>query len=114
MSTLAERLKASREDRGWSQPELATRTKISQSFIGALETGRQKSSKWLPEIAHTLGIDAYWLKTGIETIIAGDKRINEVVKLMQRTADDGRLVVLDKARDIARDHPRQINENRAA
>ncbi len=79
-----------------------------------LENNERTERPDLILIAHALGVDAYWLKTGIETIIAGDKRINEVVKLMQRTADDGRLVVLDKARDIARDHPRQINENRAA
>lgn len=71
MKTLAERLIAERESRGISQPELAAKAKISQSFIGALETGRQKSSGWLPEIAYALGLQAMWLKTGI-----GPKEIN--------------------------------------
>jgi transcriptional regulator with XRE-family HTH domain len=54
MKTQAERLKETREERGLNQQELADRLHISQSFIGALETGRQKTSKWLPEIAGIL------------------------------------------------------------
>lgn len=64
MKTLAERLQETREEKELSQQELAARVKISQSFIGALETGRQKTSKWLPEIALALGVNPFWLKTG--------------------------------------------------
>ena len=62
--TLADRMKAERIRRGWSQEDLAAKVKIRQSFIGALEAEGQKNSKWLPEIAHALGVSAYWLKTG--------------------------------------------------
>jgi transcriptional regulator with XRE-family HTH domain len=64
METLATRLKKAREDKGWTQTELAANAKVKQSFIGALEAKNQKTSGWLPEIAHALGVDAYWLKTG--------------------------------------------------
>lgn len=64
MSKLAQRLKEEREKKGWSQQELAEKAGIRQSFIGALESKNQQSSGWLPEIAHALGVDAYWLKTG--------------------------------------------------
>ena len=64
MKMLCDRLKETREEKGWSQTELAAHAKISQSFIGALETGRQKTSKWLPEIARVLGVNPFWLKTG--------------------------------------------------
>ncbi len=64
MQKLKDRLKAEREALGWSQLELARAAKIRQSFIGALEAGNQKSSGYVPEIAHALGVDAYWLKTG--------------------------------------------------
>lgn len=65
MKTLAERLIAERKEAGLSQPELAAKAKISQSFIGTLETGRQNSSAYLPEIAYALGLHAMWLKTGL-------------------------------------------------
>lgn len=65
MQTLAERLITEREAQGLTQPELARRAKISQSFVAALETGLQRSSGWLPEIAYALGLHAMWLKTGI-------------------------------------------------
>lgn len=114
METIADRLKAERGKRGWSGPELASKAKISQSFIGALETGRQKSSSKLPAIAHALGVDLYWLMTGVETIIAGDKRINEVVRLMESMATEGRAVVLNEARKMAKEYPATVNGNLAA
>lgn len=83
MKTLAERLIEEREARGLSQPELAAKAKISQSFIGALETGRQKSSAWLPEIAYALGLHAMWLKTGI-----GPKEINSTGLSAQESRAD--------------------------
>lgn len=64
MSSLSDRLRAERECKGWSQDDLAREAKIRQSFIGALESKGQKTSGYLPEIAHALGVDAYWLKTG--------------------------------------------------
>ena len=65
METMSGRLKYARESLlGISQPELARRAGISQSFIGALESVNQQNSKYLPEIAHALGVSAYWLKTG--------------------------------------------------
>jgi len=64
MDTLAARLKQERERLGWSQPDLARRSGVKQSFIGALEARAQESSGWLPELAHALGVDTYWLKTG--------------------------------------------------
>lgn len=64
MSALSDRLRAERERKGWSQDDLAREAKIRQSFIGALESKGQKTSGYLPEIAHALGVDAYWLKTG--------------------------------------------------
>ena len=114
MNSLAERLVASRTHRDWSQDELADKVGCSQSFIGALETGRQKTSKWLPEIAHTLGVDLYWMKTGIETIIAGDKQINDVVKLMRSMNNIGRAIVLDKAKEMAKEYPNNANGKQAA
>jgi transcriptional regulator with XRE-family HTH domain len=64
METLAERLRQERERLGWSQTDLARRSGVKQSFIGALEARNQESSGWLPELAHALGVDTYWLKTG--------------------------------------------------
>lgn len=64
MDTLAERLRREREAKGWSQPELARRSGVKQSFIGALEAHNQVSSSYLPELARALGVDCYWLKTG--------------------------------------------------
>lgn len=64
MNDLAERLKRERERKGWSQVEFAKNSGVKQSFIGALEARNQENSSWLPELAHALGVDAYWLKTG--------------------------------------------------
>lgn len=103
--TVADRIRTLREAKGWSQEELAKNAKIRQSFIGALEAGAQQSSGYLPEIAQALGVDAFWLKTGAKALIAGDRKIDEVVELMKTMGPEGRAIVLDKARDVAKEYP---------
>jgi transcriptional regulator with XRE-family HTH domain len=112
MSTLQKRLKDLRAAKGWTQEELAKKVGIRQSFIGALESSGQKGSAYLPEIAHALGVDAYWLKTGIKTLVADDARINEVVSIMRGMSAEGKAITLYKAKEIAKDH--QAPKERAA
>mgnify|MGYP001001456338 CR=1 FL=1 len=64
MNTLAKRLKECREEKNWSQEDLAAAANVGQSLIGNLESGNQNSSASIPEMAHALGVNAYWLKTG--------------------------------------------------
>lgn len=65
MKTLAERLIAAREGKGWTQPELARAAGVkNQSSIGMLESGARKSSSYIPAIANALNISALWLAEG--------------------------------------------------
>jgi len=64
MKTLSERLIETRRSNGISQQELAKRVRCSQSLIGNLEAGRQKSSTKIPQIAAALGVTAIWLSQG--------------------------------------------------
>jgi transcriptional regulator with XRE-family HTH domain len=105
METLGERISRIRKLRGLSQTQLGDMAECGQSTISMLENNERTERPDLILIAHALGVDAYWLKTGIEPIIGGDKRINEVVRLMQETSESGRAVVLDKAKDMSREYP---------
>lgn len=78
---LGDRVKRVREERHLTQEQLAVKIGIRQSHIGNVEKNT-RGTTMVAEIAHALGVDAYWLKTGIETITAGDAKINEVVRLM--------------------------------
>lgn len=89
-----------------SQDALAKAAKIRQSFIGALEAGNQKTSGYLPEIAHALGVDAYWLKTGIKTLVAGDQKIDDVVEAMKQMSSEGKAIVLHEARKALAQYPK--------
>lgn len=63
---LKDRLKFARMKAGKSQLEVAEANNITQSAYSQLETGRVDSSSHLPAIARYLGVDAYWLQTGVE------------------------------------------------
>lgn len=63
METLAERLKREREQAGLTQTQLGQRAGCGQSLIGNLETGGQKSSAKIPQIAAALGINALYLSS---------------------------------------------------
>ena len=82
MKTLAKRIKDERDSKEWSESELARRAGIRQSFIGALETKGQQNSKFLPEIAHALGVDAYWLKTGKGSKYGVGRKLTDFEKLI--------------------------------
>ncbi|MDV2468870.1 S24 family peptidase [Acinetobacter chinensis] len=62
---LKDRLKEARKNAKKSQADVANAIKITQSAYSQLETGRVDSSSHLPAIANFLGVDAYWLQTGI-------------------------------------------------
>ena len=66
MNTIADRIRAERKRLGLSQAELAKRvsSEAGQSFISNIETGARTDTPFIPELAHALGVDAYWLKTG--------------------------------------------------
>jgi transcriptional regulator with XRE-family HTH domain len=100
METLAERLRQERERLGWTQPELARRSGVKQSFIGALEARNQESSAWLPELAHALGVDTYWLKTGKGRRVAKELTADEALILaaLPLISQDMREMWLETAR----------------
>lgn len=64
---LKDRLKIARSNAKKSQADVASAIQITQSAYSQLETGRVDSSSHLPAIAKYLGVDAYWLQTGIES-----------------------------------------------
>jgi transcriptional regulator with XRE-family HTH domain len=54
---LAERIKALREARGWTQEQLAERAAIQRSYLGDLELGRRNPSvRTLVKVANAFGI----------------------------------------------------------
>lgn len=64
MPSFVDRLKSERERIGLTQAQLAKSLHKGQSFIGNLESGARRGTASIPELAHALGVDAYWLKTG--------------------------------------------------
>lgn len=64
MPSLSERLKKSRKIAGKTQTQIADAVGISQANYQSLETGKNKKSAFLPQIANILGVDVNWLITG--------------------------------------------------
>lgn len=64
MKTIAERLKAARDRKEWSQGQLASAAGLSQSTIGNIEAGVRQGKGSLPQIAEALGVRHKWLADG--------------------------------------------------
>lgn len=73
---LKDRLKEARKNAKKSQADVAEAIKITQSAYSQLETGRVDSSTHLPAIAKFLGVDAYWLQTGVGSSSVGKQDSN--------------------------------------
>ncbi|WP_186098254.1 helix-turn-helix transcriptional regulator [Burkholderia gladioli] len=72
MSNLSNNLIRARAAKGWSQEELAKKAGVSQGTIGHLESGRNTSSRKLPEIARALGLT-------VEELVNGEVRVQNAV-----------------------------------
>lgn len=64
---IGNRLKEARKKAGKSQKDVVEAVGITQSALSQLENGLVSSSSHLPSIAKYLGVDSYWLQTGIES-----------------------------------------------
>lgn len=64
MRTLAERVRAAREEAKLSQAQLAKASGVKAGAIGNIEMGTRKQPRNLIEIAAVLGVRPEWLKTG--------------------------------------------------
>lgn len=59
-----DRLKKARKQSGINQHELAQRIGVKQTSISDLERGKSKSTSFVTQMAHELGVSAMWLATG--------------------------------------------------
>jgi phage repressor protein C with HTH and peptisase S24 domain len=65
VKTLAQRVKYAREQRGWTQSQLAVAAGLSQGTIGNIESGARQARGSLPQIAEALGVEHKWLSLGV-------------------------------------------------
>lgn len=63
---VVERLRSAREEKGWSQNELAKRSGVSQPVISQVESGTKLTEKQGRKIVETLEVGYDWLMTGNE------------------------------------------------
>jgi len=97
--SIAERVRQSREAKGWSQSRLAEEVrrlggKLSQQNVGNIEGGTVDRPKALPEIAAALGVAEEWLRTGQEQAPATNARFAE-----------GQTAFLPARQDMPKDVP---------
>ena len=63
---ISKRIAKLRKEKGWTQKELAKATKLSRSYIAAIEEGKRPGIKSLAIIAEALGVDAKGLLEKID------------------------------------------------
>lgn len=72
--TLGQRLARIRQEKGFTQDQLAKLAGVGQSTVGGIESGsRAKVPGSLIDIAHALGVDSYYLRYGIRSIVGFEK-----------------------------------------
>jgi phage repressor protein C with HTH and peptisase S24 domain len=58
------RVRKTRQERGYTQAELAQKIGVRQSTIGNIESGRNQGSTMVAQLAAALGVNALWLAEG--------------------------------------------------
>ena len=55
---IGEKIAKLRKEKGWTQADLATATRLSKGYISAIEEGKSPGVKALVVIAEALGVEA--------------------------------------------------------
>ena len=83
MDTLQKRLREARKKAGLSQSQVAKKIGISQPTYSELESGKSKSTTFLPQLAVLYNVSAIWLAEGKGTadamFPAGWERVLRVI-----------------------------------
>lgn len=66
------RVRAKRQERGWTTRQLGARAGVSDSFISRLETGATAQPRYadLELVADALGVSTFWLVRGYDPFLA--------------------------------------------
>jgi transcriptional regulator with XRE-family HTH domain len=62
------RLRLARNEKGWTQQELAVRARTTQAVIQKIENGRSHRPRCLEHLAQALGVSPAWLMFGGEKL----------------------------------------------
>ena len=75
LTTLAQRVKKLRLERGWSQAQLAEKIGANPSVIGNIERRNSKSTEYAEQLADVIEVDLAWLLTGKSAAIKLDTQV---------------------------------------
>ncbi|MDD2162541.1 XRE family transcriptional regulator [Pseudomonas sp. MIL19] len=96
LNTFSQRLIFRREQCGLTQAQLAKKSGLSQATIGNLETGRNKGTKKILELANALNITPEWLANGGDLSLANATALRRGLGILskeeQREHDMKRLL----------------------
>jgi len=111
------RLFDAREAAKLTQKQAAKKVGMAQSTLAEAEISGKRSG-YTPQLAELYGVSAKWLATGngespaasppaiaIKPPSRHETRIAEIVALLRQTDMEGLAVILDRAKDAARDYP---------
>lgn len=129
MNTLRERIHQAMTDAHLSQAQLARACGVSAPSVNDWLSGKTKTLKGSTAVraAACLGVSPLWLTEGrgpqkersvsepqtpyVNTLSTERERtIAEIVDLLKTMGDRGLAVVLDKAKDMAKEYPKAINK----
>ena len=113
--SIGDRIKQARKAAKISQQELAKMIGADQSSVSDLERGKTSSSAIIASYARALKVNPYWLETGrgkadlsfiapTEIAINHHDEINQVIDMMNKTDQRGRVKVLIAVQDAITTH----------
>lgn len=120
MSSIKDRLKLFRKDKGLTQGDVATQTAISRTYISTIEAGRQEPSfSFIKTLSKTYNLSIDWLLTGEGEMMRGkgeaesvaaeavealseDRMLEKIVLMLAEMSDEERREVFDHVQKTKR------------
>lgn len=92
MTTLGNRLRSCRKERGVSQTEVGKAVGMSQANVSDLENDLYPTSVYIVKLAEYFGVTPQWLEkgTGQKQAEIRDSRLDELISIYQRLDDESK------------------------
>jgi DNA-binding XRE family transcriptional regulator len=87
----ADRIRVARENKGWSQRDLAIRSGLSQAAISNIEAGSECRGTTRLKIANALGVNLEWLRSGDGPMAMGPDMLERVEQIRRVEGPSGLL-----------------------
>lgn len=100
LETLGARLRWARQQKGWTQQELANRSGTTQDVVQKIENGKSRRPRNIEKLATVLDVSPAWLQFGMEELDTLSEDGVEIALEASKLSPEQRAIIIQTIRAL--------------